>query len=407
MNQTAKNDPRNTLLLIGSILAILISFIGAAGSILLGVVGFFIGGSVSGNSAWILAGTFVGLSIVSLPAGWVAFKAMQGESHPISIPSNRSLYWILILIPLVLAVGTIAFQLDVLPGFLGPPAHMLAALLPMIALVFIALQKGPSISQRRGWAHFMAGLWISPITALILEIIAAIPLILFIIAAVYTSLGQDFLLSIWEQPDLFPDEGTLETLLGILSQPLYITLILGYLGILVPLIEELIKAIGLLPLIRRQISEAEGFLGGVLAGAGYGLFEALYLGQPGPGWAALMLARGGATMMHMLTAGLTGIGFARAKNEGRLWPLIRYYLIAVSLHALWNFAAVLIGIGMAGEALESTRISPSLAIILAIGGGIILIVLSVGAYSGLRRLPRSSTESSQPQASLEGSSSGL
>jgi hypothetical protein len=407
MNQTAKNDPRNTLLLIGSILAILVSFIGAAGSILLGVIGFFIGGTVSGNSAWILAGTFVGLSIVSLPAGWVAYKAMQGESLAISKPSNRSLYWILVLIPVVLAVGTVAFQLEVLPGILGPPAHMLAALLPVIVLVFIVLQKGPAISQRRGWAHFMAGLWISPISALILEIIAAIPLILIILGAINTSLGQDFFLRIWEQPDLFPDEGTFETLLEIISQPLYVTLILGYLGILVPLIEELIKAIGLLPLIRRDISEAEGFLGGVLAGAGYGLFEALYLGQPGPGWAALMLARGGATMMHMLTAGLTGIGFARAKNEGRLWPLIRYYTIAVGLHALWNFAAVLMGIGMAGEALESTWISPSLAIIFAIGGGFILVVLSIGAYSGLRRLPKSSVESNQLQASVEGSSSGL
>jgi RsiW-degrading membrane proteinase PrsW (M82 family) len=405
MNQDPKNDPRNILLLIGSVLAIMISFLGAAGSILLGVVGLFIDGSVAGSSAWVLAGTFVGLSIVSLPAGWVALKAMQGDSPPISKPSSRSLYGILILIPPVLVVGTFAFQAGFLPGLLGPPAHMLAALLPVMALVFLVLQKGPAISQRRGWAHFMAGLWISPISALILEIIAAIPIILIILAAINASLGQDFLLRIWEQPDLFSEDGTVETILGIASQPLYVTLILGYLGILVPLIEELIKAIGLLPLIRRQISEAEGFLGGVLAGAGYGLFEALYLGQPGPSWAALMLARGGATMMHMLTAGLTGIGFARTKKEGRVWPLIRYYMIAVGLHALWNFAAVLMGIGMAGEALESMRISPSLAIMLTIGGGFILVVLSVVAYSGLRKLPRRSVEHIQPQASVEGSNS--
>ncbi len=389
------------LLLVGSILALLISFIGATGSFLLGVVGLFVGGSVSENSAWVLAGTFVGLAIVSLPAGWVALQAMQGNQLAIHKPSRRLIQWVVLLFPVVLLLGTLAFQGDFLPSILGPPSHLLAALLPVVALVLVVLQRAPQISQRRGWAHFMAGLWISPITALVLELLAAIPILIIIVAAINTSLGEDFLLRVFENPELLPEEGFLEVLNEIFSQPLNLVLILGYLGLLVPLLEEMIKVIGLLPLLRRQISEAEGFLGGVLAGAGYGLFEALYLGQPGPGWAALMLARSGATMMHMLTAGLTGLGFARAKITGRLSPLLLHYALAVGLHAVWNFAAVVMGVGFANELLEEVRFSPALGNALAVGGGVILVLLSAIAFLGLRKFPgRSETSTDNREAEL-------
>jgi len=409
MNPELKNDPWNILLLVGSILAILIGFLGAAGSILLGVVGLFIGEAVSGYSSWVLAGIFVGLTLVSVPAGWVALKAIRGEIQTIPKPSPALFYGSLLLLIVALGIGTLAFQGDILPALLGPPAHVLAALLPVIAIVTLILKRSPTISQRRGWGHFMAGLWLSPISALILELIAAIPLVLILAVAINSSLGDNFLLSIWEQPDLLPEENTVDTILEVLNQPLYVGLILAYIGILIPLVEEMIKSIGLLPLIRRQISDAEGFLGGVLAGAGYGLFEALFLGQPGPGWAALMLARVGATMMHMLTAGLTGLGFARAKSTKQIGPLIRYYMMAVGLHALWNVAAVLMGVGAAGEALESTFITPMLGTTLAISGSLILVILSVGAYYYLRRLPTKLDgpgEREEPQSSGVESNSG-
>ena len=409
MNPELKNDRWNILLLVGSILAILIGFLGAAGSILLGVVGLFIGEAVSGYSSWVLAGIFVGLTLVSVPAGWVALKAIRGEIQTIPKPSPALFYGSLLLLIVALGIGTLAFQGDILPALLGPPAHVLAALLPVIAIVTLILKRSPTISQRRGWGHFMAGLWLSPISALILELIAAIPIVLILAVAINASLGDDFLLRIWEQPDLLPEENTVNTILEVLSQPLYGGLILAYLGILIPLVEEMIKSIGLLPLIRRQISDAEGFLGGVLAGAGYGLFEALFLGQPGPGWAALMLARVGATMMHMLTAGLTGLGFARAKSTKQIGPLIRYYMMAVGLHALWNVAAVLMGVGVAGEALESTFITPMLGTTLAISGSLILVILSAGAYYYLRRLPTKLNgpgERDEPQSSGVESNSG-
>jgi hypothetical protein len=68
------------------------------------------------------------------------------------------------------------------------------------------------------------------------------------------------------------------------------------------------------------------------------------------------------------------------------------------------------GIGMAREALENANITPTLGYIMTIGGGLILVVLSVVAFLGLRRLPRDSegtTKNGGLQASLDESNSGL
>jgi hypothetical protein len=77
---------------------------------------------------------------------------------------------------------------------------------------------------------------------------------------------------------------------------------------------------------------------------------------------------------------------------------------------LWNFAAVLMGVGLAGEALKSTAISPAQGDILAVVGTLILVILSAGAFLGLRNLPEKLQESEEPevlQASVVESSSGL
>jgi hypothetical protein len=67
------------------------------------------------------------------------------------------------------------------------------------------------------------------------------------------------------------------------------------------------------------------------------------------------------------------------------------------------------GVGMASEALENTNISPMLGTSLGIGGGLILVVLSVLAFFGLRRLPRASegsAETDDPVVALDESSIG-
>ena len=58
-----------------------------------------------------------------------------------------------------------------------------------------------------------------------------------------------------------------ESILSLTMKPWVIGLTFFNFAFLVPLLEEMIKAMATLPLIRRKITPAQGFLGGALAGA--------------------------------------------------------------------------------------------------------------------------------------------
>ena len=92
-----------------------------------------------------------------------------------------------------------------------------------------------------------------------------------------------------------------------LMQPstLYIALLFG--ALIVPLLEELFKPIGVWLLVGRKPSPAQGFAAGLLSGAGYALFENFSLGaSAGEDWAMVVVARIGTSLIHIVTAGLMG-----------------------------------------------------------------------------------------------------
>jgi RsiW-degrading membrane proteinase PrsW (M82 family) len=113
------------------------------------------------------------------------------------------------------------------------------------------------------------------------------------------------------------------------------------LGLFVPLIEELFKPIGVLLLLRRPLTAAQGFALGALCGAGYALAENLTIGADAETWALISVGRFGTTIMHIFTAALSGYALARAKNEKRYLALIGTYLLNVFIHGAWNSLVVL------------------------------------------------------------------
>jgi hypothetical protein len=111
---------------------------------------------------------------------------------------------------------------------------------------------------------------------------------------------------------------------------------LAFWSLVVPLIEELLKPIGVWLLAGRDLSPAAGFAAGALSGAGYALFESLALTSSGAEWTTLVAARIGTGAVHILATGMTGWGLAIAWREGRYALLGLAYLGAVSIHGLWN-----------------------------------------------------------------------
>jgi RsiW-degrading membrane proteinase PrsW (M82 family) len=113
------------------------------------------------------------------------------------------------------------------------------------------------------------------------------------------------------------------------------------LGLFVPLIEELLKPIGVMLLLGRPLTPAQGFALGALSGAGYALVENLMVGVDAETWAFATLGRFGTSVMHIFTAALSGYALVRAKNGKRYLQLAGIYLLNVLIHGVWNSLVIL------------------------------------------------------------------
>lgn len=329
---------------------------------------------------------FVGMC--ALPTCIMSARALVGQS-PFP-PRPASSFWLIsiVLLPLTLTLGHLAFTRGLFSDLIGPPAHILTALVPALIAILLIRRHGPSYSPRRIWGQFLIGLWAIPFTSLVFEILFLIPAMIAIAATLLsTEVGRQ-LLGILTNPDHWLEPHVYETLFQVLSQPGVLLIILGYTVIIVPLIEEAAKTMAVWPLLRRGLSPASAFIGGAIGGAAYGLFEALFLTQPGPAWTTTMIARIGATVMHSFTAGLSSWGLTQAVGNRNWGRLGRAYLGAVLMHALWNGIALGISFNSIAVEFQSVNLTPWMLSVINFSGTILLTLLSSLALIGLIRLPR-------------------
>ncbi len=337
------------LTLAGLIFGLLVGFL------LLGLA-LFVGASGDTQGGLTLETAAVGAIVMALgglPAAYWSRQALV--SHVPPQPRRPSVAWAAtaVLFPVAIGLGYLASSGLPLPGLFAPMAQVLAAGVPVGLVVLRIRRLAPPITPRRSWGQFLLGFWLAPVVALPAELLVLVPV------ALLWGMG------LWLLPDIRPILEALgrspspppDVLVGyvneLLVHPWTILSALSYMSVLVPLIEEAIKTVGVWPLLRRRLTAAEAFLGGVLCGAGYALFEALFLPQPGSDWALTMVIRVGATLMHAFTAGVTAWALAEAVVRRRPWRLVLAYLGSASIHGLWNAAAL--GIGFAGLAVENGK----------------------------------------------------
>jgi hypothetical protein len=146
------------------------------------------------------------------------------------------------------------------------------------------------------------------------------------------------------------------------------------------------------------LTSAEAFLSGTLAGGGYALFEALFLTQPGEGWVETMLARVGATFVHILTAGLSSWGLVQGFRYRRWERCILAAVTAIIVHGMWNASAVGISISVvAAEAGVEGAASEILPLIGSVGIAMLTIIGAVALIAPLaiaRRLSKAESGAS-------------
>lgn len=247
--------------------------------------------------------------------------------------------FLLLLFPLVVILGDWITNSTQITWIFLPPLHVLAIGIPILWLVYLGV-RGLSVgSPQRDWGAFGAGMTISPILIIILEI-AAIMMVIFV-GAIYLLFQPDLL----NQLELLanrlyyapPNPQIIQGIISpYLAQPLVVYTIFAFTAVIVPLIEEALKPIGAWLLFRSNLTPTAGFVAGVLGGAGYAIFENIMFSINISNWIFLVTARTGTSVMHILTGGITGWALVNAWRHRKYLQLGLIYLAAVGIHGLWN-----------------------------------------------------------------------
>ncbi len=242
-------------------------------------------------------------------------------------------------LPIVFYAGYLVNQIPDWEWLLQPPLYLLAIGLPLLWLVYLGIRGLPTGSPQLTWGVFGSGLVLSPLLIMLAEIAALGSFLAFgafnlinrpEMVEELTNLAQ----RLAQAP---PNPALYQRILNPwLLKPGIIYTTFVFIVIVVPLIEEALKPIGVWLLARRDLSPSAGFTIGLVSGAGYALFESLAFTSGANEWSVIAAARIGAGVIHILTTGLTGWALATAWKQGSYLRLGVTYLTSVLLHALWN-----------------------------------------------------------------------
>ncbi len=279
-----------------------------------------------------------------LPSAWYAFRRLVPPVRDPVARCRRYNPWVIsllviIFVPLLLLVGNWAARSS-LAWLLLPGISLLAAVLPVLWLVSIGTRGLAGGSLQRRWGLFAGGLVFSPVLIIVLELLAIVGMILVVgvVIAINPGLARDLSTLVMRLASSPPGTDNWQNIISpYIMQPAFLAAILAYTAVLIPLIEEALKPLGLWLLAGRRLTPTQGFVGGVISGAGFALFENLSaLSAGGEDWALLASTRISTALLHMLTTGLVGWALAHAWSERRYLRLAFSYAIAVTLHGVWN-----------------------------------------------------------------------
>lgn len=286
------------------------------------------------------AGLFTG-GLLLIPSAGYALWHLLGRRVTDPHPALHSLRPTLLIfaLPLVLLLGYWVIDYPALAWLVIPPLHVVAIGLPVFWVLYLGVRDLPLGSPQRRWGVFDSGLVLGPVAVLVFE---ALALAAFAVGGLIWIAGQpelvaeltdlaEWLTLIQPTPDLL-----LDRLGPYLAQSGIFYAVLAFGALVVPLVEEAFKPVGVWLLAGRNLSQAEGFAAGVLSGAGFALFESLSITIGVEDWVMLVVVRIGTAFIHILTAGLMGWALSLAWTENRYLRLGFTYLGVVLLHGLWN-----------------------------------------------------------------------
>jgi hypothetical protein len=335
-----------------SSLGFLSSFIGAGFLLLFGLLGGVVDPETASEAGLMLVIGWTSLLIAFafIPGLISAIYSLMGKPLPKLKPgSNKiilgalALLWV---ISIILVMVTSRFQaLNLVTSLFILPL----VLVPILFFFYLGSKNLSIGNQRRAWGAIAFNFSITMPLVLIVELIIFV--VIFIFATMWL-MGQPELLTQILQYSEQLSSGALEIieaeklLTDLISRPAILNGLILVIVVLVPLVEELLKPMAIWFLAGKHLTPAQGFVGGLIGGACFAMLESLgAMGIPADTeWLIILFGRTGTGLLHVTLSGLVGWGFASAFYNQNWGRAIFTYLMAVTIHGLWNFFALLSGI---------------------------------------------------------------
>jgi hypothetical protein len=316
--------------------------------------------------AFLVAVDFGVLGLLTLPSTYFSFLRMI--HRPIEVttrPISRKWLAILLVWPLILYLGWKLINAGNWAVVLFPVAQVLAVLLIVVWMYLVAGMGLQKMRPQRNWGLLAAGMMGGTLLSMLAEIVGVILILSgFILLVLFIPSLQNEVTSLANQISNIGNDidALMRILTPYLSRPAVIITLVFSASIAVPLVEEALKPIGLWFLARKNLSLSEGFIGGVISGAGFAIVESLFnmTQLVDETWLLVSSMRFGTTLMHMLASGLVGWGLVSAWTQSKYLRLVGAYLSAVILHGVWNGLAIL---------LAASQISPEQSVNVFPSGG--------------------------------------
>ncbi|MDP1547840.1 MAG: hypothetical protein Q8L87_17670, partial [Anaerolineales bacterium] len=294
------------VLALGVLFLLLLALIVGVGSL----IGLFTGINTVGEMIAAFAFGFDAMLLIACV--WFVYQKAAGREQadlPLSFPFAwwQVLAGVGVVFFSVLAGGVAAATGIAWLGWMILPILTLFVILTPIWIVFGIGSNGLDAGPR--WQFFAIlglSMTVAPVLMIVLELITLVALVvggIVLLASSQPGLVMEFSNSmqrLLEQPG--NQELILQVLTPYIANPVVIATGIGYIAIIVPLIEELLKPLAVWLFAGKLTSPMQGFVLGMLSGAAFSVFESLNASADGStAWVVIVSARAGTGILHMLT----------------------------------------------------------------------------------------------------------
>ncbi len=312
-------------------------------------------GGLSMDSMVLIMGfSMLALALFPLLSTITSALQLAGKKQPAWLTGPKNwLKGLPILVALLMLLAWFLIGRGANPVLLLSLLTMFCILLPITWLARVGSGKewGNFPKRDAGLLTFSIG-FSTPLILLVELILVFILLVVFgFVVAAIPGLQQvlEQVLTNWAQYAQDPEQ-LLEALRPLLTNGWVIGLLFFLLSGLAPLVEELLKTLGVWFLKNQAITPAQGFVAGVMSGAGFALVEGLFnatqalSGSSGADWLFLILGRFGGSLLHIFNGGLMGWALAKTWQDRKVWRVVGIFALVFVLHGVWNAFALAAGV---------------------------------------------------------------